>query len=894
MEDPDPKTADRILKELLKLPEPRRAGFLAEACTDTPALEALVRRLLAHALADDRQLAGAGLEWLAVETDDFAPRLREAVDPGDRIGPFRLERVLGRGGTATVYLARRDDGQFEQQVAVKILHRGTGMPARFEQERQILAALDHPNIARLLDGGVTEQGVPYVVMEYIEGTPLSDYCEERRLPIGDRLRLFRHVVDAVGDAHGKLIVHRDIKSANILVTEGGVPKLLDFGIAKLLQSDAIPHAAPETRALKPMTPEYASPEQVRGEPLGIATDIYQLGYLLYELLTGQSPYDVRQTDLVALLTAIAESAAISPSRRIATVDAEPEDAPWHRRGTTRRGLEKQLRGDLDRVVLKALHKDPAQRYATAAEFATDIDAVLDRRPVSARTDSFGYRGTMFVRRHAVAVGTATAVFAGIVAGLALFTLRLADERQRAELEANKAREVTEFLMELFAASDPRESGAKPLTARELLARGVENAEALNEQADVQAEMMEVLGQIYIELGEYRTARQLLTRALDSRRSSPDAGDGELLSSLLSMSRLLLRTGDYEGAEALYREALELHEQTSDAQNLETASILNGLGNAVASQGRLEPAREVAERALAIREAILGKSHPDVAASLNNVGLIAMEQGDYDAAEAMHRRALDMRRGLFGREHLDITYSLNNLALVYHERGEYELAEPLYRELVAMDRKILGDEHPEVAMDLNNLAGLLSDTGRHEEAQPLHEQALRIRREKLGPDHPLVGQSMHNLAWLYLRQDDFEQSEALFRDALSLRRAAYGEKHPEVANTLYGLAGLLTEIEEYEEAESLYRQALSMRRELLGDSHPDVARSLWGIGTLYRRRNRFNIAEAHFLEALQVVDDTGASGNTNAMIRESLVELYIAWGRPDDAIRYRSDPHPPGQ
>ncbi len=875
MQNPDPKTADRILRELLDLPAAERAAHLEETCAGEPELGALVRRLLAGALAVDQRLDRGGLEWLAVETDTISARRRAAHAPGERIGPFRLERVLGRGGTATVYLGRRDDGQFEQQAAVKILDRGGGMPARFEQERQILASLDHPNISRLLDGGVTEGGLPYVVMEYVEGTPLLDYCETRRLPVGSRLRLFRQVVDAVRDAHGKLIIHRDIKSANILVTDDGVPKLLDFGIAKLLQADAFPHAAPETRAVKPMTPEYAAPEQIRGEPLSIATDIYQLGYLLYELLTGQSPYDARPTDLVALLNSIAKSAAIPPSRRVATFDAEAEDSPWHRRGTTRRALEKRLRGDLDRVVLKALHKDPAQRYATASDFAADIDAVLDRRPVSARPDTFGYRASMFVRRHAVAVGAGTTMFVALVVGITMFTLRLADERQRAELEAAKARQVTEFLMGLFTASDPRESGGEAITARELLSRGVENAEALGGQPEVQAEMIDVLGRIYLELGQYETAGPLLTRALDARRQSPAGPDSAVLSSLLNVARLQLRTGDYEGAEATYREALELQEQSSGSRTLETASVLNGLGNALEWQARYTEAREVAEQALAIREAILGEDHPDVATSLNNLGLIAMRQGDFDSAEAMHRRALEMRRRLFGEEHLDITYSLNNLALVYHERGEYEQAEPLYRELVAMDRRILGDEHPEVAMDMNNLAGLLSDIGQHDEAQQLHEQALRIRQATLGADHPLVGQSLHNLAWVYFRQGVFEKSERLFRDALSLHRAAFGAKHTKVASALYGLALLLTALGEYDEAENMHREALTIRRELLGDSHPDVARSLGSMGALYRQRGEFELAETRYLEALEILDDVEADGRAASMFRQELIELYDA-------------------
>jgi serine/threonine-protein kinase len=918
----------------LTLPEPEQAAFLSQSCADDPVLQALVERLLARAMADDpRLLPGAGLEMLGVETDDFAAHALSHFEPGERVGAYRLERVLGRGGMATVYLAARADGQFEQTVALKILDRAGESLARFEQERQILASLDHPNTARLLDGGITGRGVPYVAMEYVEGVPLLEYCDRERLGIEQRLKLFNRIVDAVHDAHRKLIVHRDIKSANILVTSTGVPKLLDFGIAKLLETGALPNAAPQTRALTPMTPEYASPEQIRNEPMSVATDIYQLGYLLYVLLTGQSPYAIDYSDMVALVDAITRRDPVAPGRRVSDF-AEQGNAvggtPWARRNTTRARLQRRLRGDLDRVVLKALHKDPDHRYASAAALAADIDNVLADRPVSARPDSVRYRTRKFIKRNAVAVGATSVAVIAVIVGTALFTYRLSQAKQEAELEAEKSAQVTEFLTGLFEANDPSESLGDSISARQLLDRGAEQAEALQARPELQAQMFDVLGRMYRKLGRYEQAKPLLDRAVAIRREANAQPDAALAESLSNLGELMLDEADYSAAEELFREALAIQRSLLDEQDPEIAELLNDLGNVASDRGDFEDAERYHREGLAIRRTAYGDEHPDVATSLNNLGLLLWRTGDYDEAEAMHRQALAIRRRLFGDVHPDITYSLNNLALVLQSRGDYDAAEPLYRELLAMDRKLLGDEHPEVAMDLNNLGGLLSNKRNYTEAAEMHRQALALRRKLLPLDHPHTAQSLHNLGTVHYYQGEFDEAERTYREALSIRRTALGDEHPAVASTLDSLGALLVKREKYDAAETSLRESLAIRRKVLGERHPHTAHTLRNLASTYYRRgdavaaeplhrealaiqlaalgdahwvtamyqvdlgasltalSRYEEAEALLLEAsaaLELTDNSEEIENA----RQKLVALYEAWDRPEEAARYRELP-----
>ena len=925
------RQADEILQQLLELPESEQSEFLAQSCDDNPALKILVRRLLAQTKADDTGLRpGGGLEMLGVETSDFAPRSEPRFSLGDRVGVYRLVRVLGRGGMASVYFATRDDGQFEQTVALKIIDRGGETLARFEQERQILASLDHPNIARLLDGGVTENGVPYVAMEYVEGLPLLEYCDRERLSIEQRLRLFNNIVDAVHDAHRSLVVHRDIKSANILVTAAGVPKLLDFGIAKLLEIDALPHAAPVTRLLSPMTPEYASPEQVRGERMTVATDIYQLGYLLYVLLTDQSPYAPIPTDMAALVDAITRCDPAAPSQRMAdTSDTDnPEGGtPWALRDTTRARMQRRLRGDLDRVVLQALHKDPEQRYGSAAELATDINNVLADRPINARRDSARYRSRMFVQRHALAVGATSATVLAMVIGASLFTYNLSHAKQEAELEAGKSVQVTNFLMGLFEANDPAEALGDSISARQLLDRGAAQAESLESQPEVQAQMFDVLGRMYHKLGQYDKARLHLNRALALRRERLGDPHVDVARSLIALGYVMVDGGEFAAAEELFREALTAQRSLFGSQHLEVAASLNGLGHTLASQANYDGAERVFREALAIRRTQFGAEHRDVAVVLNRLGMVLREKGHYDEAESLHRQALAMQRRLFGDVHPDITDSMNNLARVLEIRGDHDATEALYRELLATKRVLLGDEHAEVAMTLNNLAVLLEGEGRHEEAEAMHWQALAIRRKRLPENHPQTATSLHNLATVFSRQKDFDQAELLYREALAMRRASLGRDHPAVASTLQNLAVMFRRRGDYEAAEAMFLDAITIHRNVFGGRHRNVAYSLHSLASTYDLRGdaaaaeplhreaiaimvsalgeqhshtvlfqialasnltvlgRFEEAETLLLGVQALSEDTGGNGDAR-LVWQKLAGLYDAWEKPDEAAHYR--------
>ena len=809
--------AQDLFHQALDLDPEERAAFLQKVCPDA-SLRAEVQALL------DADAAPPSIFDTAQERTQTLPTDVQALSAGsDRaagvspigrhIGPYRLVREIGRGGMGTVYLARRTD--IDNDVALKLVRGSLAAPEtveRFLRERRVLARLKHPNIGRLLDAGMTEEQTPYFVMEYIEGVPLTKYCDQRRLTISKRLALFQRVCQAVHYAHQNLIIHRDLKPANILVTSDGQVKLLDFGIAKLIEEDDDEAGLTRT-GMRLMTPEYAAPEQVRGEAATTATDLYALGVLLYELMTGHRPYELRGRSLGEIERIICEEEPARPSaaaRRYADYMAagssgEAPSSEAIRAVRTRNSdrLRRRLEGDLDVICLKALSKEPSRRYASAEALWEDISRHLTGLPVGARASTVRYRVRKFVQRHRMGV-LVTAVF--VVAAAVLvggFTLRLAEERDVARTEAEKAEQVSSFLMGLFEASDPSEALGDTLTAYELLERGVARAEALAEEPVVQAQMLSVMGQVYQSLGDYEKAGPLL------------------------------------------------------------------------------------ERALALRRDVVGDEHVDVATSLKNLAYLLRQKGDYTAAEPLSREALAIYRKLLGDEHPDLAASLNNLAALLRRKGDYAAAEPLFREALSMRRKLLGNEHPHVATSLNNLAFLLRQKGDYAAAEPLFREALAMYRKLLGDEHPDVAASLNNLAALLRRKGDYAAAEPLFREALSMRRTLLGDEHPHVATSLNNLAVLLREKGNYAAAEPLFREALAMYRKLLGDEHPDVATSLNNLAVLLRQKGDYAAAEPLHLEALTIFQNRLGEAHTRTQeVYEGLAELYTAWGKPDQAARWR--------
>ena len=821
-----------ILDEALDLEPVRRRVFIEEACRgDLPLRQEVLELLEAYAASD--------------AFFDSPLSVGKEKDAPERIGSYRIQEELSRGGMGTVYLAERDDQQYSQQVALKVIrpaYNAGNFSRRFLSERQILASLNHPNIAQLYDGGLTEDGRPYFVMEYVEGQPIDQYCDEHRLTVEERLELFSAVSEAVHYAHQNLIVHRDLKPSNILVTGTGTVKLLDFGIAKLLGEKALTARPVTQTGQRLMTPGYASPEQVEGKHITTATDVYQLGVLLYELLAGCRPYFQRETTPRELERIILEEEPARPSAVLKREDKAT--APFRRK----------LRGDLDTVVLKALRKEAGRRYASAEAFVEDVRRYLAGLPVKARGDTWNYRMRKFVRRHRWGVGAATAFVMLLVVYTVTVTLqaqRIRQERDRAQAEQQKADQVSAFLVSLFKASDPSEAQGDTLTAPELLQRGVARLGELEEQPAVQADMMNVLGEVYRELGRYDQAQSLLEEGLSRRRSLPGERHAETAKILHSLAILAYRRQDYGSADSLLHQALALRRETLGEHHPKVAENMNDLAVVLRKQGRLDEAESLYRKALAIRRDVLGENHPDVASTLNNLAVLMVSRGNHEDAEPLYRDVLAQRKKVLGPQHPRVANTLNNLAVSLREQGRLEEAEPLYREALAIRREVQGAKHPQVAQSMNNLAGLLREKGEFGAAASLYRKALSARRNQFGEEHVKVATSLNNLAGVLRDRGDLAAAEPLARRGLEIYRKVLGTEHRWTRVSQKNLAALLHAAGEHDQAEQEYRASLAGLRRILPDAHPRLGDVLLGLGALLTDKGKLKEGRLLLQETFQI-------------------------------------------
>jgi serine/threonine-protein kinase len=834
-----------VLEEALEREEMERTAFLDAACQGDDEM----RREVESLLASDAEIGDF------IETPIFRIH-REEPEPlaeGQRLGAYRVVREIGRGGMGSVYLAERADEEFEQRVALKVVRRGMDteeIVRRFRSERQILAHLDHPNIAKLFDGGTTEDGRPFFVMEHVDGRPIDQYCDDCKLPTRERLELFRSVCSAVHFAHQNLVVHRDLKPHNILVTPDGIPKLLDFGIAKLLDPNQEIFAL--TRAdLRPMTPEYASPEQVRGEAITTASDVYALGVLLYVLLTGHSPYRPATRDAQSLAKAICETNPLRPSSAVGRVeevkrsdgtkaDLTPESVSRVRDGEERT-LRRRLAGDLDNIVLRAMQKDPARRYSSVDQLSNDISRHLQGLPVIARKDTLGYRTAKFVGRHKLGVALAAAVLL-LILGFSITVTVLLD---RAIQERERAAAVSVFLEDLFSITDPSKSKGEAITARQMLDRGMEKIDqSLETQPEVRAELMETMGRVYRKLGLYEPARNLLEGSLRLRRETSGNDDVRVAQNLHNLANVLRELEDDAAAEPLIREAIEIQRRRGETHNLDYAAGLNNLGTWLAKRGENEQARTHLVEALEIKRSLPGIDPEDLATSYNNIGRLDQAIGDYKSADSRYRKALAMRRELAkGKPHPDVATTLNNLATLREEQGDLSSAETFLRESLAMRLQLYNEPHPGVARSFNNLGHLRETQGDAAEAEGLYRKALEIAGAALlPPDHNDRAIYQRNLASALLRQGKVAESEASIREALVIFRA----KEP-----TWRLA----------DAEGV-------------------------LGSGLARQRRFQEAEPILVESYRRLSkEEGDGAKQVPEARQRLVDLYMAWGKPDRAVPY---------
>jgi non-specific serine/threonine protein kinase/serine/threonine-protein kinase len=805
-----------------------------------------------------------GVAPVDANTTKPQPESRDAIRT---VGPYRLLQLVGQGGMGEVWLAEQTH-PVRRQVALKVIKAGMDtaqVVTRFEAERQALALMDHPAIATVYDGGSTPEGRPYFAMEYVKGEPITSYCDRQRLTTQARLGLFVQVCEGVQHAHQKGIIHRDLKPSNVLVTiqdDHPVPKIIDFGVAKATAHHLTARTLYTELGVMIGTPEYMSPEQAEmsGMDVDTRTDIYALGVILYELLTGALPFDgheLRRAGLAEIQRIIREKEPPKPSTRVTQLGPASTDTAA-RRHTEPRRLAGELRGDLDWVTMKALEKDRTRRYETATALAGDIQRHRNHEPVSAGPPSAIYRAGKFVRRHRFGVAAAATLVLLLVAfgaTMAVQAQRIARERDRANREAARANveaaaatQVSNFLVGLFKVSDPGEARGNSVTAREILDKGAAQVQKdLAGQPVVQARIMSTMGAVYQSLGLYNESAALFRKSVDVRRRALGNRDPAVAASLSDLGPTLVRAGDLPGAEAALNEAL------------------------------------------ALQESLCGKACAEVAVTVRNLAEIAYVRGDYARAETLFRRGLETLRGLPPGNDEAIADCLNDLAMtVQQTRADYKGAQELLGESLAILRRLFGSMHPKVANGLNNLAKVSYRLGDYATAETLFLESLSMNRTLHGEEHPEISANLSNLALVARDRRDYAKANALFEQAVPMDRRLFGPSHLIVAGDLNYWAESLRRSGDARRAESIVREALAIQMKALPPGNWQVASTNTLLARCLAQEGRFVVAERLFLDAYPIIEKQFPPGHPRlTAAAQQGAEIYETWGKPDKAAEWRA-------
>jgi eukaryotic-like serine/threonine-protein kinase len=809
-----------LLHQAMLLAPESRGPFLDEACSSDSSL----RAELASLLAADDEVRSSFLQSRPPDGQSSLPGLSNSVSAlqtGQVFAErFQLVRKLGEGGMGQVWLAEQTS-PVRRQVALKLIKAGMydeAVVQRFQAERQSLAIMDHPAIAKVFDAGTTPQGQPYFVMEYVPGLPITEYCDQKKLKITDRLELFIQACEGVQHAHQKAIIHRDLKPANILVVEVDgkpVPRIIDFGLAKATTPQVGGHSVFTQFGHFVGTPGYMSPEQSDPDVQDIdtRTDVYSLGVVLYVLLAGVQPFRSNQKQkppLDELLRKMREEEPPLPSNKVSS-DRDTSSATAQARGTEPEQLVKQLRGDLDWITMKALEKDRSRRYGTPSELAADIRHYLNHEPIRARPASTGYRLRKYVRRHRVAAG----IGAGLLILFAAFSFlqavelrRITRERDRANRERDRATRITDFMAGMFKVSDPSQARGNSVTAREILDKASNDmGKGLAQDPEVQSQMMQVMARTYMNLGLYPRAHELTQRAFDSRMRLLGPSDAKTLESMSMLGYLLDREGHPSDGEKVERRAVEGERRVLGAEDSLTLEATENLAFTLEDLGRYTEAEALDRETLDIRRRILGPENPHTLESTSNLAYALFKEGRYPDAEKLDREVLETRRRVTGVEHPDTLGSMHNLALVLGAEKRPAEAEKLEREALETERRVLGPEHPYTLLAMGTLADVIADQGRNPEAEKLEREALDIERRLLGPEHPQTLQAAANLATILDDEGHYGEAEKLQRETLGILRRTLGLKHPDTARSTYSLACYVARNGKRDEALALLREAI---------------------------------------------------------------------------------------
>ncbi len=864
---------DQVFAEALDRPRAERKPFLDQACAGDPELRQAVERLLLADEASDTFLERPASELLGL--------IPKEVEVGERLGPYRLLRKLGAGGMGTVYLARREDEHYQQDVALKILRsglQGTEAVHRFLAERQILARLEHPNIARLYDGGSTPDGRPYLVMELVEGLPVDEYCDRHQLTVDRRLDLFRRICGAVQYAHQNLLVHRDLKPGNILVTEAGEPKLLDFGIAKRLEPGSATKPEQTRTGSRMMTPSYASPEQVRGEAITTASDVYSLGVLLYGLLAGRGPYRVESGLAHEIESAICAQEPERPSAALLRAGSPSAEEIARSRASRPQALRRRLLGDLDNVALMALRKEPARRYGSAAQLARDVENHLQSLPVVARPDTLSYRARKLVRRHRVGVSAAALVVL-LVAG---FIISLIVQGRRIARERDKAQYSLSFLLDTFKDADPYHTKGEHLTADEILTTGAERVSRdLSGRPDVQAALMDAIGEVERGLGRYDRAEPLLARGLALRRATFGPDSLEAAESLEHLGLLKQERSVFPEAEQLLRQSVAIKQAKLGNGSLETAKTLNELGDLLtASNGKAVEAETLHREALRIATRVEGAIGPTVAESLLYLSKAKLAQGSKVAADRLAQQALLVEGRAVGKRDPRLLELQSKVGSILTETGKYKEAETLLRRTLSAQREILGPRNPHVSDTIQSLAYVLHREGSWDKAEAMDRDLLRTIRTDFGLSHRLVDEILINLGTDLDAQGRTAEALPYYLEALEIRRQRFPRDSAQMAQAFLVTAGAYRGLKDYPEAISYAGQALEILKKIQ-DPHVDFA--LRELGRDYMGLGKPEKAELYLRQSLELRQESLSHDHPDlASSKIALADCLIELGRYGEA------------
>jgi len=877
-----------------------RLAFLDQACANQPQLRAQIELLLAAYPKGEFLESPAGGNIATLDS----PTILEP--PGSQIGRYKLLEKIGEGGMGLVYMAEQSE-PVRRRVALKIIKPGMDsrqVIARFEAERQALALMDHPNIAKIHDAGTTENGRPFFVMELVRGIPVTEYCDKVRLPPRGRLELFVTVCQAVVHAHQKGIIHRDLKPSNVLVTlHDGTPvaKVIDFGIAKAISQQLTEKTLFTAFAQMVGTPLYMSPEQAEMSGLDVDTrsDVYSLGVLLYELLTGQTPFDkerLANSGLDEIRRIIREDEPLRPSQRVSTLGAQVLSTLSQQRGLDERRLAHSLRGELDWIVMKALEKDRTRRYESASAFAADVERYLNDEPVAACPPTAVYRLSKFARRNRVAIITGLLVSASLVLGLVasswqavragraevLANQRLQEvsaEKERADEERAIAVAVNEFLQnELLGQAAPDQNArAKQVTVEEVLGRAATQiAGKFGSQPRIEATLRKTIGDAYSALGNYPAAQVQLESALEIRRRILGDEHSDTVSSMNNLALVYLELSQYDKAEPLIAKALEISRRTLGEEHQKTLASMTNQALLYHQRGQYAQAEPLYVQIVEISRRVRGEADSDTLIAMNNLATLYESRGQYAQAETLHVETLAASRSALGEEHPRTLLSMNNLAAVYQARRQFSQAEPLFVKALDIKRRVLGEEHPDTLTTAHNLAVLYWEQGQFEKAEPLCIKTLDLLRRVLGEEHPTTLSSVALRAMQYQQRNQYAQAETLHVQTLEARQRVLGDEHPETVDSMRRLAMLYQAQSESEKAEPLFVKALEISRRIRGEDHPYTLGQMYQLGAFYREQVQYEKAEPLYDKLLEV--ERRVLGNEHPDTLTSMSNLALLYDR----------------